>query len=312
MATTLASSSYARTGPWSVTTAQRVRSPPPCPTRAGWRVAQGSWSRSATCARWRRVGTRRLTVGVTWTPAGEGTYRAVLAPAEARTVPTFMVVGGADATATVVHCVDRLQAVDGVRWAGVVTAGSRVVATAGDGAARRHLDEVGNRMLAILRSLEDQHVAGFVRLRFEQAFVVGASLGRHALVACTDETDEHALLATIDEVRAILADHDLSSVPTQDEPAAARPRGRRRDARRGRRGGRTDPAAAGRGAVRRCGCAGAAPGQAAVRAGDPQPQPRGNTSNVDAWVTPSPWPPPRRIPSRNSSGSQPSQPRPSM
>ena len=169
------------------------------------------------------VGTRRLTVGVTWTPAGEGTYRAVLAPAEARTVPTFMVVGGADATATVVHCVDRLQSVDGVRWAGVVTAGSRVVATAGDGAARRHLDEVGNRMLAILRSLEDQHVAGFVRLRFEQAFVVGASLGRHALVACTDETDEHALLATIDEVRAILADHDLSSVPTQDESTAAHP-----------------------------------------------------------------------------------------
>jgi len=169
------------------------------------------------------VGTRRLTVGVTWTPAGEGTYRAVLALAEARTVPTFMVVGGADATATVIHCVDRLQSVDGVRWAGVVTAGSRVVVTAGDGAARRHLDEVGHRMLAILRSLEDQHVAGFVRLRFEQAFVVGASLGRHALVACTDETDEHALLATIDEVRAILADHDLSSVPTQDEPTAAHP-----------------------------------------------------------------------------------------
>ena len=31
------------------------------------------------------LGTRRLTVGVTWTPAGEGTYRAVLAPAEALT-----------------------------------------------------------------------------------------------------------------------------------------------------------------------------------------------------------------------------------
>ena len=65
-------------------------------------------------------------------------------------------------------------------------------------------------------------MAGFVRLRFEEASVVGASLGRHALVACTDTTDEHALLATIDEVRAILADHDLSSVPTQDDPDAAR------------------------------------------------------------------------------------------
>jgi hypothetical protein len=168
------------------------------------------------------LGTRRLTVGVTWTPAGEGTYRAVLAPAEPRTVPTFMVVGGADATATVVHCVDRVLEVEGVRWAGVVTAGSRVVATAGDGAAGRHLDEVGNRVIAILRSLEDQQVAGFVRLRFEEASVVGASLGRHALVACTGEADEHALLATVDEVRAILADHDLSSVPTQDDASAAR------------------------------------------------------------------------------------------
>lgn len=166
------------------------------------------------------LGTRRLTVGVTWTPAGEGTYRAVLATAEPRTVPSFMVVGGADTAATVTHCVDRVLAVEGVRWGGVVTAGSRVVATAGDGAATSHLAEVGNRMLAILRSLEDQHVAGFVRLRFEEAAVVGASLGRHALVACTDATDDEGLLATIDEVRAILAERDLSTVPTQDDPAA--------------------------------------------------------------------------------------------
>jgi hypothetical protein len=91
---------------------------------------------------------------------------------------------------------------------------------------RGHLDEVGNRVLAILRSLEDQQVAGFVRLRFEEASVVGASLGRHVLVACTDATDatdEHALLATVDEVRAILADHDLSSVPTQVDGAVADP-----------------------------------------------------------------------------------------
>ncbi|WP_416957282.1 hypothetical protein ACNKF0_07980 [Nocardioides sp. T5] len=167
------------------------------------------------------VGTRRLTVGVTWTPAGEGTYRAVLVPAEPRTVPTFMVVGGADTTATVVHCVDRVVAVEGVRWSSVLTAGSRVVAVAGEQAATGHLAEVGTRMLAILRSLEDQHVAGFVRLRFEQGVLVGASLGRHALVACTGDTDDDVLLTTIDEVRAILADRDLSTVPTQDGPDAA-------------------------------------------------------------------------------------------
>lgn len=167
------------------------------------------------------VGTRRLTVGVTWTPAGEGTYRAVLEPAEPRTVPTFMVVGGADTTATVVHCVERVVAVEGVRWSSVLTAGSRVVAVAGEQAATGHLAEVGTRMLAILRSLEDQHVAGFVRLRFEQGVLVGASLGRHAQVACTGDTDDDVLLTTIDEVRAILADRDLSTVPTQDGPDAA-------------------------------------------------------------------------------------------
>lgn len=168
------------------------------------------------------LGARRLTVGVTWTPAGEGTYRADLAPAEPRTVPTFMVVGGADTAATVVHCVERSTAVEGVRWSAVVTAGARVVAEAGETVEASHLADVGNRMLAILRSLEDQHVAGFVRLRFEQGALVGASLGRHALVACTDVTDDDELLVTIEEVRAILADRDLSTVPSQDAPGEAR------------------------------------------------------------------------------------------
>jgi hypothetical protein len=66
----------------------------------------------------------------------------------------------------------------------------------------------------------DQHVAGFVRLRYEVASVVGASLGRHALVVCTLAAGDDELLATVDEVRAILADRDLSTVPTQDVSAA--------------------------------------------------------------------------------------------
>jgi hypothetical protein len=169
---------------------------------------------------WEALGTRRLTVGVTWTPAGEGTYRAGLVPAEPRSVPTFMVVGAASTAATIAHCLDRVLAVEGVRWGGVVTAASRVVAAAGDGAATSHLDEVGTRVLAILRSLEDQHVAGFVRLQYEVASVVGASLGRHALVVCTLAAEDDELLATVDEVRAILADRDLSTVPTQDVSAS--------------------------------------------------------------------------------------------
>jgi hypothetical protein len=165
-------------------------------------------------------GVHRLSVGVTWTPAGEGTYRAALHRLEPRVVPTYMVVGAADTPAAVAHCIDRIMTIDGVRWSSVVTAGSRVIAAAGDRRELRHLAEVGNRVLAILRSLEDQHATGFIRLHFERGAVVGASLGRHALVARTGATSDDELLAVIDEVRAILAGHDLSTVPTEFDPDA--------------------------------------------------------------------------------------------
>jgi hypothetical protein len=168
-------------------------------------------------------GVHRLSVGVTWTPAGEGTYRAALRRLEPRVVPTYMVVGAVDTSAAVAHCVDRIMTIDGVRWSSVVTAGSRVIAAAGDRRELHHLAEVGNRMLAILRSLEDQHATGFMRLHFEGGAVVGASLGRHAIVTYAGATSDDELLAVIDEVRAILADHDLSTVPTEFDPDAVDP-----------------------------------------------------------------------------------------
>ncbi|NYE37864.1 hypothetical protein F4692_002997 [Nocardioides cavernae] len=164
------------------------------------------------------LGRRRLGVTVTWTPAGEGTYRATAHPVEPRVVPHFTVVGAVDAAAAVDHCLTRLMSLDGVRWSTVVTAGSRVVAARGEDAELHHLPEVGNRMLAILRSLEDQHASGFVRLRFEEGAVVGASLGRHALVAGVGPTPDADLVAVIDEVRAILAPHDLGSVRAPGDP----------------------------------------------------------------------------------------------
>jgi hypothetical protein len=105
----------------------------------------------------------------------------------------------------------------------VVTADSRVVAAAGDRQYLRHAAEVGNRMLAILRSLEDQHATGFLRLRFEAGAVAGASLGRHALVADVGAAGDDVLVAMLDEIRAILADHDLAAVTTQFDPHAAEP-----------------------------------------------------------------------------------------
>lgn len=169
------------------------------------------------------LGLARLTVGVTWTPAGEGTYRAQVASLDPRTVPTYMVVGAVDTSAAVTHCLTRIMSVEGVRWSSVVTAGSRVVAALGEREELHHLPEVGNRMLGILRSLEDRHATGFMRLRFERGDLIGASLGRHALVACAIESVDDELVATIDEVRAVLAGHDLASVTTEFDPDAAEP-----------------------------------------------------------------------------------------
>ncbi len=129
------------------------------------------------------LGRRRFEAVVTWTPLGEATYRARAHPVEPREVPHFTVVGAVDTAAAVEHCLGRLMSLGGVVWSTVVTAGARVIAAQGDRHDLHHLAEVGNRMLAILRSLEDQHASGFMRMRFEHGSVMGASLGRHALVA---------------------------------------------------------------------------------------------------------------------------------
>lgn len=166
------------------------------------------------------LGRRRLSVGVTWTPAGEGTYRASVALVEPRAVPQYMVVGATDSRAAVEHCLQRLGSVAGVGWSCVVTAGARVVAARGPREELAHVAEVGTRVLAILRSLEDQHAGGFVRLRFEQGAIAGATLGRHAVVASVGAAAEEELLALVDEVRAVLASGDLSAVPGEFDPDA--------------------------------------------------------------------------------------------
>lgn len=166
-------------------------------------------------------GTEHLIVAVTWTPAGEGTFRAVVMPLVGRTVPTFTVVGAVDTSAAVSHCLTRLSHVDGVEWCSIITASSRVIGAVGERQDLHHLAEAGTRMLAILRSLQDQHATGFVRLRFEEGALVGVALGRHALVASVSSAEDDELIAMIDEIRAILAGHDLSAVATEVDPDEA-------------------------------------------------------------------------------------------
>lgn len=162
----------------------------------------------------------RLSVGLTWTPTGEGTYRAVMTAEEPRTPPNFMVVGGADTTAAVEHCVRRLASVDGVAWSTIMGPESRIIAVVGEHASEAgHLPEIGTRVLALLRELA-AHQVSYVRLQFEAGAVLGATIRRHCLFAFADggSDSDDALLAVIDEVRAILADHDLAAIPA-DSPA---------------------------------------------------------------------------------------------
>jgi hypothetical protein len=164
------------------------------------------------------LGRRRLVVGVTWTPVGEGTFRALDVAQPVRTVPGFTVVGAVDTSAAVAHCLTRVLAVDAVRWVAVVLGDSRVVAAEGERRDAPHLAEAGNRVLAVLGSFGERPAAGFVRLGFEQGAVVGAQLGRHALVLGSGVGDDAVLLAVLDEVRAVLAGHDLSlAVPPASE-----------------------------------------------------------------------------------------------
>ena len=161
----------------------------------------------------------RLSVGLTWTPTGEGTYRAVMTQETPRTPPNFMVVGGADTAAAAQHCVRRVASAEGVAWSTIMGPESRIIAAGGEHASEAgHLPEIGTRVLALLRELAPHRVS-YVRLQFEAGAILGAMIGRHCLFAFADGvSDDDALLATIDEVRAILADHDLAAIPT-DSPA---------------------------------------------------------------------------------------------
>ena len=204
--------------------APAVRSPRPCPTRVGWPGGWGSWSRPATCGCMEAFGAAPAD-GRGHLDAGRGGHlpggRDAARPRAP--CPRFTVVGGVDTTAAV----DPLPhtgspRVDGVAWSSIVTAGSRVIARGGG--ARRTCTTSPRSATGcsrILRSLEDQHATGFMRLRFEQGAVIGASLGRHALVASRSRRPRTtSCVAIIDEIRAILAGHDLASVTTEFDPSA--------------------------------------------------------------------------------------------
>ena len=95
---------------------------------------------------------------------------------------------------------------------------SRIIAVAGQHASEAaHLPEIGTRVLALLRELA-AHRVSYVRLQFEAGAILGAMIGRHCLFAFADGSSDDALLAVIDEVRAILADHDLAAIPTDSPP----------------------------------------------------------------------------------------------
>lgn len=170
----------------------------------------------------------RLTVQMSWTMAGEGMFRTVIHPVEARVVPTFTVMGGADFTvmggadvnAALAYCVARFGSIDGVQWSAVLTKDTRVVAGAGhDSADLHHLPEIGTRMLAILKAIDDRPGEAFARVDFDGVSVMAATVGRHCLFARTERREEAEFGPVLDEVRTILAAHDLLAAETLVEAA---------------------------------------------------------------------------------------------
>ena len=165
------------------------------------------------------VGPTRLAVGITWTPAGAGTYRGVVTDEPPRVLPGALALGRVDTASSPTRCASLIAGVPGVTWSSIVTAGSRVVAAVGESEEQAHLAEVGTRLIAVLRSLEGEHATSFIRLRFEQGALVGAALGRHALVALAPTASDADLVGPVQEVRAILAQHDFSTVPEHVPPS---------------------------------------------------------------------------------------------
>ena len=162
------------------------------------------------------VAATRLTVQTSWTVAGEGLFRAVVQRVAPRAVPAFTVVGGVDVNAALAHSVGQFASVPGVHWSAVLASDTRVVAAAGhDRDELHHLPEIGTRMLAVLDAIDDRPDEAFARVDLDGVSVVAATVGRrHCPFALTDRKEAAELADVLDEVRAVLAPHDLATADT--------------------------------------------------------------------------------------------------
>ncbi len=130
------------------------------------------------------------------------------------------VVGGADVHAALAHCVQRVQQTPGVRWGAIVADDKRVVGASLPQAGAAVLESVsalpnvGVRALAVLGSIDERLRESWVRLTYQRATVLVASLGPHCLYAVVDEVRAGPFGEAVDEVRAILAPYDLSEAAT--------------------------------------------------------------------------------------------------
>ena len=161
----------------------------------------------------------RLSVQATWNLTGEGTFRAFVTAVPPRLPAQYAVVGGGDVESALNYCVQRFSSLPDVAWAAVLSGTTSLVAADGcDVAQFDRLAEIGTRVLAVLRAVDDGIRAPWARLDYDGASIVAGGVGRHCLFALARRMEEEALVPLFDEVRAVLSGHDLSAA----EPVTAR------------------------------------------------------------------------------------------
>lgn len=128
-----------------------------------------------------------------------------------------------DVDAALARCVERVQAVGGVRWSAVVTADARIVAAhvptprADEIATLDDLTHVGSRVLAVRGAIPERYLSGYVHLTFEAGSLLLVPVRQSCLVVGADTVDEEAFTDAVDEVRAVLADQRLGAATTMVE-----------------------------------------------------------------------------------------------
>lgn len=154
--------------------------------------------------------------------AGDFTVTAEVEERQAR-APLPMSVDAGGAHVAIKKCLHRVRDDLEAEWCAVITSDNRVVGALLPDAGRATTDvravlaEVGLRALAVLGSLDESYRETAVVLEYAGGSLMLAAVEGDVLFAAADKFDTAIAARLIDEVRSVLAPHDLDLVWTWGE-----------------------------------------------------------------------------------------------